>query len=52
MAKKKLSKIQHIPGMKVHDGSDGPEMYATDPGFRRGRKWLGLMWEERESVEW
>ena len=30
MAKKKLAKVQDIPGMKIYDGPDGPEMYATD----------------------
>ena len=30
MAKKKLAKVQDIPGMKIYDGPDGPEMYAPD----------------------
>ena len=30
MAKKKLAKVQDIPGMKIYDGPDGPEMCATD----------------------
>lgn len=30
MPKRKLSKVPDIPGMKIYDGPDGPEMYATD----------------------
>ena len=30
MAKKKLAKVQDIPGMKIYDSPDGPEMCATD----------------------
>jgi len=41
--KKKLSPVQDIPGMKVYDGPDGPEMYLTDPRFSEGGNWLELM---------
>ena len=40
MAKKKLAKVQDIPGMKIYDG---PEMYATD---KRGG-WPDLYWEAK-----
>lgn len=40
MARKKLAKVQDIPGMKSYDGPDGPEMYVTDPRFHRGKEWL------------
>ena len=43
MAKKKLAKVQDIPGMKIYDGPDGPEMYATD---KRGG-WPHLYWEAK-----
>jgi len=49
MAKKKRSNIQDIPSMKVNDGSDGPEMCTTDPRFRTGREWLGLMREAKRD---
>ena len=47
MAKKKLAKVQDIPGMKIYDGPDGPEMYTTDPRFLKGNNWLELMWEAK-----
>lgn len=49
MAKKKLklSKVQDIPGMKIFDGPNGPEMYTTDPRFHKGKKWLDLIWEAK-----
>ena len=40
MAKKKLAKVQDIPGMKIYDGPDGPEMYTTDPRFHKGNKYF------------
>lgn len=40
MAKKKLAKVQDIPGMKIYDGL---EMYATD---KRGG-WPDLYWEAK-----
>lgn len=43
MAKKKLAKVQDIPGMKIYDSPDGPEMYATD---KRGG-WPDLYWEAK-----
>ena len=43
MAKKKLAKVQDIPGMKIYDGPDGPEMYLTD---KRGG-WPDLYWEAK-----
>ena len=43
MAKKKLAKVQDIPGMKIYDGPDGPEMYVTDSRFHRSKDWLDLM---------
>ena len=43
MAKKKLAKVQDIPGMKIYDGPDGPEMYAID---KRGG-WPDLFWEAK-----
>lgn len=43
MARKKLAKVQDIPGMKIYDGPDGPEMYATD---KRGG-WPYLYWEAK-----
>ena len=43
MAEKKLVKVQDIPGMKIYDGPDGPEMYVTDPRFHRGEEWLDLI---------
>ena len=43
MAKKKLAKVQDIPGMKIYDCPDGPEMYTTDPRFHRGKEWLDLI---------
>jgi len=43
MPGKKLAKVQDIPGMKIYDGPDGPEMYTTDPRFRRGEEWLDLI---------
>ena len=47
MAKKKLAKVQDIPGMKIYDGPDGPEMYTTDPRFHKGNNWLELMFEAK-----
>ena len=43
MAKKKLAKVQDIPGMKIYNGPDGPEMYTTDKRFSKGSDWLELM---------
>jgi len=43
MAKKKLAMVQDIPGMKIYDGPNGPEMYATD---KRGG-WPHLYWEAK-----
>jgi hypothetical protein len=50
MAKKKLAKVQDIPGMKIYDGPDGPdgpEMYATDPRYYKGADWLNFIWEAK-----
>ena len=47
MAKKKLAKVQDIPGMKIYNGPDGPEMYTTDKRFSRGSDWLELMIEAK-----
>ncbi len=49
MAKKKLAKVQDIPGMKIYDGPDGPEMYVTDPRFQRSKEWLDLMWDAKRE---
>lgn len=50
MARKKLAKVQDIPGMKVYEGPDGPEMYVTDPRFQRSKERLDLMCDaKRES---
>lgn len=49
MAKKKLAKAQDIPGMKIYDGPDGPEMYTTDPRFQRSKEWLDLMWDAKRE---
>ena len=43
MVKKKLAKVQDIPGMKIYDGPDGPEMYLTD----KGGGWPDLYWEAK-----
>ena len=47
MAKKKLAKVQDIPGMKIYDCPNGPEMYTTDKRFSRGSDWLELMTEAK-----
>ena len=47
MSKKKLAKVQDIPGMKIYDGPDGPEMYVTDPRFHKGNDWMELMIEAK-----
>ena len=47
MAKKKLAKVQDIPGMRIYDGPGGPEMYTTDKKFSRGSDWLELMTEAK-----
>ena len=47
MAKKKLAKVQDIPGMKIYDGPDGPELYVTDPKWRRGSDWVNLIYEAK-----
>ena len=49
MAQKKLAKVQDIPGMKIYDGPDGPEMYITDPRFHRGEEWLVFMWDAKRD---
>ena len=49
MPGKKLAKVQDIPGMKIYDGPDGPEMYTTDPRFRRGEEWLVFMWDAKRD---
>lgn len=47
MAKKKLAKVQDIPGMKIYNGPDGPEMYTTDKRFSKGSDWLELITEAK-----
>ena len=47
MAKKRLAKVQDIPGMKIYDGPNGPEMYTTDKKFSMGNDWLELMTEAK-----
>ena len=47
MAKKKLAKVQDIPGMKIYSGPYGLEMYTTDKRFSRGSDWLELMIEAK-----
>ena len=49
MARKKLAKVQDIPGMKIYDGSDGPEMYTTDPRFQRSKEWLDLIRDAKRN---
>lgn len=49
MARKKLTKVQDIPGMKVYEGPDGPEMYVTDPRFHRGKEWLDLIRDAKRN---
>ncbi len=49
MAKKKLAKVQDIPGMKIYDGPDGPEMCTTDPRFHRGKERLNFMWDAKRE---
>ena len=49
MAKKKLAKVQDIPGMKIYDSPDGPEMYTTDPGFHRGHEWLNFLLDAKRE---
>ncbi len=49
MAKKKLAKVQDIPGMKIYVCPDGPEMYTTDPRFHRGEEWLNFMWDAKRE---
>ncbi len=49
MAKKKLAKVQDIPGMKIYDGPDGPEMYTTDPRFHQGCDWLELFMDAKRE---
>ena len=49
MVRKKLAKVQDIPGMKIYDGPDGPEMYVTDPRFHRGREWLNFIWDAKSA---
>ncbi len=49
MARKKLAKVQDIPGMKVYEGPDGPEMYVTDPRFHRGKEWLDLIRDAKRN---
>ena len=45
MAKKKLAKVQDIPGMKIYSGPYGLEMYTTDKRFSRGSDWPEVMIE-------
>ena len=47
MAQKKLAKVQDIPGMKIYDGPDGPEMYTTDKKYFKGGDWLDLFVEAK-----
>ena len=35
--------------MKIYDGPNGPEMYATDPRFHRGRDWLKLFMDAKRE---
>ena len=47
MAKKKLSPVQDIPGMKIYDGPDGPEVYVTDPDWFKGKERVNLILEAK-----
>ena len=47
MAKKILTKVQDIPGMKIYDGPNGPEVYVTDPQWFQGNNWVNLIMEAK-----
>ena len=49
MSKKKLAKVQDISGMKIYDGPDGPEMYTSDPKYRKGNEWVEYMLEAKRK---
>lgn len=35
--------------MKIYDGPGGPEMYTTDPKYRKGNEWVELMVEAKRK---
>lgn len=47
MAKTKLAKVQDIPGAKVIEGPNGPEVYVTDPKWSKGNNWVNLIMEAK-----
>ena len=47
MAKKKLAKVQDIPGAKVIEGPNGSEVYVTDPQWSKGNDWVNLILEAK-----
>ena len=47
MAKTKLAPVQDIPGAKVIEGPNGPEVYVTDTKWAKGNDWVNLILEAK-----